>query len=281
MPRASLSLCSLSRAEGDHFNYFRTVCATTFSGYFHDSIWETLILQISYLEPCIRHAAIAIGALHRFQVHPTHAVADASEGSNTRYAVTKYLEAVKALNQSLDGSGRSMGLALLASILFMVFEVLQGNNIASLMHLKGALGIIQSLHGQSIHVCPSSSQRVIYGRQLIELDVLTNAFLRLNVQASNAALVYSVKGIKPLHCPDLFGSVLEARNSLDSILAAAQQDFRSYGHSYKTLPYSPLPSDLAAKVNRYQSLLACWLAMHSPLLRPNPRRSYHLLCLQS
>jgi hypothetical protein len=64
LPRASLLLCSLSRAEGDHFDYFRTVCATIFSGYFHDSIWETLILQISYLEPCIRHAAIAIGALH-------------------------------------------------------------------------------------------------------------------------------------------------------------------------------------------------------------------------
>ena len=260
IPRASLSPCSLSRAEGDHFHYFRTVCATTFSGYFHDSIWETLILQISYLEPCIRHAAIAIGALHRSQVHPTHAVADAGEGSNTRYAVTKYLEAVKTLNQRLDSSARSMELALFASILFMVFEVLQGNDIVGRMHLKGGLGIIQSLHRQSIHVCPNSTQStVIHGRQLTELGVLTNAFLRLDVQASNAALVYSVEGIKPLHCPNIFGSVLEARNSLNSILAAAQQDFQSYGHSYKTLPYSPLPSDLAAKVNRYQSLLACWL----------------------
>jgi hypothetical protein len=89
--------------------------------------------------------------------------------------------------------------------------------------------------------------------------VITNAFLHLDIQASNAALVYSVKSIKPLHCPNIFGSALEARNSLDLIFATAQQDLQSYGHSYKTLPHSPLPSDLAAKVNRYQSLLACWL----------------------
>lgn len=139
---------------------------------------------------------------------------------------------MKTLNQGLDNSARSMELALFASILFVVFEVLQGNDNASLMHLRGGLGIIQSLHRQSIDVCPNSSQStVIHGRPLTELDVLTNAFLRLDVQASNAVLVYSVKGTKLLHCPNIFDSVLEARNSLDSILAAAQQDFQSYGHS--------------------------------------------------
>jgi hypothetical protein len=192
--------------------------------------------------------------LHRFQVHPTHKVTEAIEGSNTRYAITKYLEAVKTLNQSLDGSAQSMELALFASILFTVFEVLQGNDRAALMHLKGGLGIIQTLHRQSIHDYSYSFQStVIYGRQLAELDGLTKAFLPLSIQASNAALIYSVKGIKPLHCPAIFGSVLESRNSLDSILAVAQEDFQSYGQSYKMLP-----SDLAAKVNRYQSLLALW-----------------------
>jgi hypothetical protein len=44
IPTAFLSLCSLSCAESSHFSYFRTVCATTFSRYFHDSIWKTLIL---------------------------------------------------------------------------------------------------------------------------------------------------------------------------------------------------------------------------------------------
>lgn len=131
--------------EGSYFDYFRTVSIHDLSGYFEDPVWNTLILQAAYLEPSIKHAAIAVGAWNRSQAENK-----LNRNPIEKYAMLKYLEAVKTLNQRLDDGHVNAELVILASLLFMALETFQGADQAALAHFEGAFAILQSLHQQNL-----------------------------------------------------------------------------------------------------------------------------------
>lgn len=57
----------------------------------------------------------------------------------------QYNMAIRKLNDALDGSIRSLELAILGSIVFIAFEVLWGADMRVKMHMNGALSILNTL----------------------------------------------------------------------------------------------------------------------------------------
>lgn len=57
----------------------------------------------------------------------------------------QYNMALRALNDALDGSTRSLELAILGSIVFIAFEVLWGADMRVKVHMDGAFSILNSL----------------------------------------------------------------------------------------------------------------------------------------
>lgn len=84
----------------------------------------------------------------------------------------QYNMALRALNNALDGSMRSLELALLGSIVFVAFEVLWGTDMRVKMHMDGAFSILDSLTEADIWYTRTYSQ------------CLVSALKRLNEQVS-------------------------------------------------------------------------------------------------
>jgi hypothetical protein len=134
-----LSIVPLNARDASHFDYFITICSKEFSLYFESSLWESIILQAACSDLCIRHAALAIGALSR-----NNHLSQSSE-PGLEYAMKQYNLALRALNNALDKSARSCELSILGSIAFIAFEVLWGVDTRVRMHLGGALAMLGSL----------------------------------------------------------------------------------------------------------------------------------------
>jgi hypothetical protein len=117
------------------FEYFRDICAPEFALYFELALWERFVLE-ACTEPCIGHAALAIGALSRIHYRPSESSSLAAE-----YSLKQYNMAIRQLNNHLDASTESWELAIMASIIFIVIEFLQGhdNQVRTLLHSAFAL----------------------------------------------------------------------------------------------------------------------------------------------
>ncbi len=255
----------------DHFEYFRNVCANALSGYFRVPLWENAILQVAYTEPAIWQAVVAIGALHRSQMSLMDVRADADD-ANKRYAAVQYLQAIKTLNQKLDSSTTSLELARLASLLFMIFEALRGNDTAALVHLEGGYSILTNLRNrfqnsasydphsiaQFSHLRTSDSvASEPHSSSLDDLEHLMQAFSR--VEVSDYQVTYDPKTLVPPTIPENFSSIFEARDAFDTLMGYTNAIVRPYSQEHKTLPHFPLPAEVAIRLEQIQGLLQVWV----------------------
>jgi Fungal specific transcription factor domain len=167
-----LSIVSLDALDSSYFDYFINVCSKEFSLYFESPVWESIILQAASTEPCIRHAALAIGAMSRNNYHSQ------SSELALEYSMKQYNLALRALNDALDDSARSWELAILGSIVFIAFEVLWGVDTRARMHLDGAFAMLGSLPEIGLG-------------STTDLGYLVSALSRLGGQISSFGTLYS------------------------------------------------------------------------------------------
>lgn len=178
------------------FEYFRDVCAIEFSLYFELPSWEGIILQVACTEPCIWHAALAISALSRSHYHRIES--DSANVFTNEYAIKQYNLAIQKLNHCLDTSARSWELAVLASIIFVNIEVLQGHDNRVQVLLRSAFAILKtygatvtsmsnSPNGDPLAVdanCPTSFGSI---KTQAGLSYLSNALFQIDEQLSSFA----------------------------------------------------------------------------------------------
>ncbi|OKL61535.1 hypothetical protein UA08_03312 [Talaromyces atroroseus] len=170
-----LGMLLLSTSEDSaHFGYFINVCAKDFSLFFESPVWESIVLQAACTEPCIRHAALAIGAMSRNN-YDRHT--QSSEPEAREYSMKQYNLALRALSHALDqGTGRSE-LAALGSITFIAFEVLWGQDMRVKMHIDAAVAIVTARMGR-LRDSKSSSNSA-------EVGYLDSALSQLGAQFSS------------------------------------------------------------------------------------------------
>jgi hypothetical protein len=140
IPRISSNV--LHPSEAYHFEYFRDICAPEFALYFELHSWSNFVLQAAYREPSMWHAALAISALSRRHYVPNKSGYE--DKLLYEYGVKQYNYAIQNLNRRLDCSTQSLELAILASIVFITIEVLQGHNDKVQIHLRCAFAILKT-----------------------------------------------------------------------------------------------------------------------------------------
>jgi hypothetical protein len=272
--------------EAGHFGYFRSVCVADLSGFFEDPLWARLVLQASHDEPSIKHATVAFGALHR---HKRYSPVEYGENRKDllHYATTKYLQAVKVLNLRLDESPMSSELAILASLLFMAYEVFRGNDPGVLVHFEGAYAILQTLRQQysipeTFDPSDLSAKDISISKSTPvpdskphpgNLDDLTTVFTRLEIQASTFARPYRPKPHAPPPLTTKITSLIQARDSLDDIIASLYF-FLGDGSELRETLFDPEISLYSASSVEYLRLaLDSWSSAFTNFVASRPANS--------
>lgn len=159
-------------------DYFHHKTAPGLASYFDAEFWTRLVVQMSYVEPTIRHAIVALGSLHEqresspkrmipLMGHSLEAeplgismpLPKRRPADENPMAIAQYNKAISHLSQRLVSEG-SVEVTLLACILFICVEFLRGDAFPAVTHFKSGMGIaIASITNQaaSDH---SASQRI-------------------------------------------------------------------------------------------------------------------------
>ncbi|KFY38840.1 hypothetical protein V494_04180 [Pseudogymnoascus sp. VKM F-4513 (FW-928)] len=176
---ASLNLAAVlpqDSQEQHNFSFFKQYTATEFAGYFDNDLWTRLILQMSRTQPAVRHAIVALGALHE----NLHAHNNAQAPATTIYSLRHYNKAVLHLQRQLSSSQQSIGVTLICCILFICFETLQRDYVTALTQLKKGLNILcnwKYFHAETGATSLSPEDRFIK-------ENLLPLYLHLDVQAT-------------------------------------------------------------------------------------------------
>ena len=108
-----------------------------------DSIY-TLILQMSHSDAAMRSAIVALGSTGE-KLHTCHILTLRQErfGRQLDFTRAQYGKALQHLQRRIDDNApNSAAYAILLCFLFCIFEFLQGNDSASLVHLRGGLALL-------------------------------------------------------------------------------------------------------------------------------------------
>ncbi|KAI9643492.1 hypothetical protein NHQ30_008111 [Ciborinia camelliae] len=132
--------------ERRSFNFFIDRTAPELAGFFESRFWISLVLQRCHSDPPIRHAAIALGALHEsFKFGDVKLLeAGAIDNPKQRFALLQNNKAIRHLTGHLShgGNPQSPEVILISCLLFICFEAMQGNNQAAFSHLNSGLKIL-------------------------------------------------------------------------------------------------------------------------------------------
>ena len=229
------------------FDFFRNESGPSFAGYFSVPFWDSVILNIAQTEPAVKHALVALGSLHE-SYYRNEAREDCLQGTCYILALQQYNRAITSLTSNLPNYGSNRDLLVLSMcMLFLCFEVLQGNPEGAVIHLESGLGILQK------SVNPTSSLPMNK-----DLEALWRLFARCDLQAcsyvgARKPLLHYGPGIR-----SFFGSITEARHTLDQILGAEYYFLRTFAIDYRYRPIEEIPSSIYLQRQDLLALLTEW-----------------------
>lgn len=194
------------------FEYFLQNTAAELSGYYDSSFWSKLILAASAQKPALRHAVVALGALHE-DFAQKGLVFTGGKDQKSEFAVKQYAKAMGALRKSLASEKEEPLTALMSCILFVCFDSLRGYYESAMVHLESGLQILREMRRSSTvdHMVEDklaplfvrlTMQSIIYVETRSEED-----------QADFARGLANLSG-KEIVIPDEFESLEVARNAL-------------------------------------------------------------------
>lgn len=224
----------LSSLESQFFSFFERHTTKEVSGYFYSSLWDRHILQLTHHEPAILHAAVAVGAMHRVSRgnSPSLKALNSYGGQlddQQSFALAQYVKALRCLREMLDkqryddNSKTVVVVTLVACLLFMCLEMLQGNRIGSLQHLRTGLRVLTESHNTTPK---TGAERLFVNSGQLNptiLDSLTSVFGRLDYEATMFDKTAPLLQLRPREgcdeMPSRFSGVAHAREYLDQLAA--------------------------------------------------------------
>lgn len=242
-----------------YFEHFRQKCVYDLVGLVDTDLWNYYVLQISASKPAIQYAILALSAQHKAFLARGLSKGDqcSSDGESCAiYSWTQYSKATRILQRQLTNSPNTAATleeTLIICLLFIAFEVLQGNYLAALTHLEGGLEIISSreplaIHGEDLS---TSSLAKVFKR----LDIQASSYVGVrNVKPfsfSNASSHSSISGL-PNQNIMVFNDVRDAFDSLNLHVASIYHFMRSPTPS---LSHHPQLSSKSVMDLRYEPLL--------------------------
>ena len=230
IPSGPLAI-TLTNPEHVSLAYFHLRTAPGLCNHFDNDFWNCHILQLSHNEPAIRHALVAIGALHQqFELHarPLPRVDDirsllpkpvrytvkyvkstSDENRKNAFALGQYNKAIRLLSCRLQDASMDVELVLLSSLLFICIEFLRGDPEPAMIHFRAGLQIATKSLASNKSVEARAMMKRIQTRVLPffnRLELLSMLFGISPVGEYSTTLADSV--------PDVFENVQQARDSL-------------------------------------------------------------------
>ena len=227
--------CSLDAQELHAFDHFRQRTAGQLAGHFASAIWEYLVLQVSHQQPAVMHAAIAVGSLYQSR-QATALVSGVSglENSSYRQAVTHYSKAIVKLRAYMEGANGEnreeiTTTVLIACLLFISFEMLQGDQKLVISHLVKGLKILFEYCRPKIPIHMHKRGVVVRNSTPEPIDRLSEVFVRLDADSTmfgrRAPFLHPINYYQDMgpaiQVPPFFESVNEARIQLDRLASIA------------------------------------------------------------
>ncbi|WPG98848.1 Hypothetical protein R9X50_00164600 [Acrodontium crateriforme] len=248
--------------EGNTIDFFRRNTVPGVSGYFIDPVWD-LALQLSQQDMTVRHAMVAMGALHQ-EIHLKKMAAKASMDfslTKSKFPTFQYTKALNGLQTLLKSDSVPLNVAIISIILFVHFETLRENFAPALLHLENGIKLLRA--------------RVASSKEKVE-DSLVQSFSRIDLQASiifewrapgMASLISS-----DLQVPKLFYDMQHARDIIAAWtshlyhLKRTEVDHFIYGEP------GSIPLETIASIQHLESVFInldglLWDFMHSPKTR--------------
>jgi hypothetical protein len=240
------------------FHYFLQNTAQELSGYYDSAFWERLILAASAQEPALRHAVIAIGALHEDFSQNKLAytgLKPSVDDYGTAFALNQYTKAIAALRRSLSSGKQEPLTALMSCILFVCFDSLRGWFESAMVHLQSGLRILHDMR-----------MRAKANDHLIE-DNIAPLFMRLSIQSiiyvdtrstpDRKAFSRELMNVSPNGniIPEQYETLEEARNGLNR---AADGLFQMCYLMDGELPIGLQPMETIPLIQEYTTQLYFW-----------------------
>ncbi|EPS35798.1 hypothetical protein H072_10747 [Dactylellina haptotyla CBS 200.50] len=135
--------------EAQGFRFFEAITAFQLAHALGSKDWPVLILQSAHQSSTLLHSLIAIGFLcKKLEVNDLVTSTAPDAVALHQFALEQYSEALVGLRLALEtpGDDAPQGeFVLLTSVLFVIFEFLQGNAEGALVHLKSTVQIADSV----------------------------------------------------------------------------------------------------------------------------------------
>ncbi|KAE8139371.1 hypothetical protein BDV38DRAFT_51217 [Aspergillus pseudotamarii] len=144
------SQTDLSLSERWYLGFFRTSTAAQCSGYFPLEFWHRMVHQVSEEEPAVRHATIAISALHRSFSTTQSPQNPGNQIDPHLFPLRQCNKAITSLQQRLQSVGCRQNshvlITLITCVLFVSFAFLQGDTDAASCHLRHGTRLLQETY---------------------------------------------------------------------------------------------------------------------------------------
>ncbi|KAH9215099.1 hypothetical protein DL95DRAFT_425192 [Leptodontidium sp. 2 PMI_412] len=240
--------------ENRGFDFFLRNTVAELSGYYDSSFWGKLVLAASAQNPSLRHAVIALGALHEDFSRKRLAPSTPSEvDEKAQFALNQYAKAIAALRMSLSSGKEEPLPALMSCILFVCFDSLRGWFESAMVHLESGLRILRDMRSSGRDGIVEESIAPL----LTRLSMQSIIYVETRCAADKAAFARKLMAVtgKDDVIPDEFKYLEEARNSLNQ---AADGLFGVFYLWDEDLPVVLQPTESLAMLDKYTSQLSRW-----------------------
>ncbi len=124
------------------YQYFKERTSFELSSIYDEFYWQHIVLQISYQETALRHAVVALGALHESLTSVFNATLPLVYAESQRvFAWQQCNKAIRRLTYHTE-SWPNIGVALVASILFSTLEFLENRCESGLDQIDAGAGVL-------------------------------------------------------------------------------------------------------------------------------------------
>ncbi len=197
------------------FQYFATQTASELTGFYDPTFWEQLILQASSVDPSLRHAVIAIGALHEEFTNRRLSYYKDGDKQGEVFAINQYTKAIGHLRRSLSSGKQAPLTALMSCILFICFDSLRGFFDSAMVHLQSGLKILRDIRGR----CDDENHLILTQISPLFKRLSLQAILYIDTRttAERRALVADLADVsgKEDEIPEQFESLAQARHAMN------------------------------------------------------------------
>ena len=245
-----------SNQEKRGFNYFLSRTAPELSGYYNTTFWKELILKAGSTEPVLRHAVIAIGALHEDFANKSSPSTPNFNGSAASFATNQYTRAIGRLRMDLASGEQAPLTALMSCVLFVCFDSLRGHFESAMVHLKSGLRILKDMRMETVDI--KSMIRDSIAPLFLRLCSQANLYIDTMNQADRREFAELMSLVLPEpSIPETFQTIEGAKRNMDRIAGGV---FRMFYLHDGEVSLSLQPTETFGLHGKYRRLLADWNA---------------------